>query len=159
MLPVNCGSHADYQGIKELHFTVPANAKRFYKQYFRTFILYTIGIPDVVSYSKKSRAYLFKKFRDELGTGISEYIMSCRLKEAKSLLKYTDKPLSEISSYLCFSSQSHFQNTFKKHFNITPLGYREQTFHRPDRNKLLHIYMFIIKACAIYIGLLVNCFL
>lgn len=35
----------------------------------------------------------------------------------------------EISSYLCFSSQSHFQNTFKKHFNITPLGYREQTFH------------------------------
>jgi AraC-like DNA-binding protein len=98
-------------------------------QYISLHINEPIGIPDVVSYSKKSRAYLFKKFRDELGTGISEYIMSCRLREAKSLLKYTDKPLSEISSYLCFSSQSHFQNTFKKHFNITPLGYREQTFH------------------------------
>ena len=44
---------------------------------------------------------------------IGAYITLCRLREAKSLLRYTDKSLGEISSYLCFSSQSHFQNVLK----------------------------------------------
>ena len=53
--------------------------------------------------------------------------MRCRLEEAKSLLTYSDKTLSEISTYLCFSSQSYFQNIFKKKYGITPLKYRKQT--------------------------------
>lgn len=52
--------------------------------------------------------------------------MQVRLREAKSLLQYTDKSLGEISSYLCFSSQSHFQNAFKKETGITPAAYRKQ---------------------------------
>ena len=28
--------------------------------------------------------------------------MRCKMEEAKQLLKYTDKPVSVISSYLCF---------------------------------------------------------
>lgn len=70
--------------------------------------------------------YLFKKFQQELGMSIGAYITQCRLREAKSLLRYTDKSLGEISSYLCFSSQSHFQNVFKKHFGVTPKEYRRQ---------------------------------
>ena len=57
-----------------------------------------------------------------------EFIMRCKLEEAKSLLTYTDKSLSEISSYLCFSSQAYFQNVFKKKFGVTPNEYRQ----RPD---------------------------
>ena len=57
--------------------------------------------------------------------GIGAYITHCRLREAKALLRYTDKSLGEISSYLCFSSQSHFQNVFKKHIGRTPLEYRK----------------------------------
>lgn len=79
---------------------------------------------DVVAYSGKSRAYLFRKFSGELGMSIGAYIILCRLREAKSLLRYTDKSLGEISSHLCFSSQSHFQNAFKKHMNMTPAEYR-----------------------------------
>lgn len=95
-------------------------------QFIATHINEPIGAADVVSYSNKSRAYIFKKFQDELGMSIRVYIMTCRLREAQSLLKYTDKSLAEISDYLCFSSQSHFQNVFKKHFNITPLAYRKK---------------------------------
>ncbi|MGN0840252.1 MAG: helix-turn-helix transcriptional regulator [Candidatus Ornithospirochaeta sp.] len=67
----------------------------------------------------------FRHFQSELGITIDEYVIECRLREAKSLLKYTDKSLTEISNYLCFSSQSHFQNLFKKHYGITPLKYRK----------------------------------
>lgn len=93
-------------------------------QFIATHINEPISTSDVVTYSGKSRAYLFKKFKEELGTSIAAYITECRLREAKSLLRYTDKTLAEISSYLCFSSQSHFQNTFKKHCAITPAQYR-----------------------------------
>lgn len=95
-------------------------------QYIATHINEPIGTADVVAFSGKSRAYLFRKFQNQLGTSIGTYITACRLREARSLLRYTDKPLGEISSYLCFSSQSHFQNVFKKHFGITPLEYRKQ---------------------------------
>ena len=95
-------------------------------QYISTHINEPIQIADVVEQSGKSRAYLFKKFQQELDMSIGAYITQCRLREAKTLLRYTDKPLSEISDYLCFSSQSHFQNAFKKHYQITPTDYRKQ---------------------------------
>ena len=94
-------------------------------QFIVTHINEPTSASDVVAYSGKSRAYLFKKFQEELGVSIGKYITECRLREAKSLLRYTDKPLAEISSYLCFSSQSHFQNVFKKHFGCTPNDYRK----------------------------------
>lgn len=95
-------------------------------QYIATHINEPITVADVVKFSGKSRAFLFKKFSEELHTGIGSYINYCRIREAGSLLQYTDKSLSEISSYLCFSSQSHFQTVFKKYTEKTPQQYRTE---------------------------------
>ena len=102
-------------------------------QYIATHINEPITVADVVKFSGKSRAFLFKKFSEELHTGIGSYINYCRIREAGSLLQYTDKSLSEISSYLCFSSQSHFQTVFKKYTEKTPQQYRTEksTFSKP----------------------------
>ena len=93
-------------------------------QFIATHINEPISAEDVVAISGKSRAYLFKRFQQELGMSIGTYITHCRLREAKSLLRYTNKSLGEISSYLCFSSQSHFQNVFKKNIGLSPLAFR-----------------------------------
>ena len=79
----------------------------------------------MAAFIRRSRSYITKKFKKELGFDISSFIMRCKLEEAKSLLTYTNKSLSEISSYLCFSSQSYFQNVFKKKYGMTPLQYRK----------------------------------
>lgn len=86
-----------------------------------------ITTSDVAAYVGKSRSHLSRCFKKELGFGINEFIMRCKLEEAKSLLTYTDKSISEISSYLCFSSQAYFQNVFKKKYKITPNEYRRQS--------------------------------
>ena len=86
-----------------------------------------IQVGDVTEHIGKSRSYLTKKFKKELGFDISSFIMRCKLEESKSLLTFTEKSLSEISSYLCFSSQAYFQNVFKKKYGITPTQYRKQT--------------------------------
>lgn len=86
-----------------------------------------IRVDDVAAFSGKSRSYITQKFKKELGFDISSFIMRCKLEEAKSLLAYSDKTLSEISNYLCFSSQAYFQNVFKKKYGLTPMQYRNQT--------------------------------
>ncbi len=94
-------------------------------QFIKTHVNEPIGISEVTNHSGKSRAYITKKFKDEVGINIGEYIINSKMDEAKTLLKYTDKSLGAISNYLCFSSQSYFQNVFKKKYGITPAKYRQ----------------------------------
>ncbi|WP_081674142.1 helix-turn-helix domain-containing protein [Butyrivibrio sp. VCD2006] len=47
------------------------------------------------------------------------------MEEAKSLLHHSDRTISEISEYLCFSSQSYFQNVFKAKYGMTPKEFRQ----------------------------------
>ena len=55
---------------------------------------------------------------------VSNYILKMKINESKNLLKYSDKSIASISVYLGFSSQSHFNNTFKSFMKMTPLAYR-----------------------------------
>ena len=86
-----------------------------------------LRVSDVADHIGKSSSYITRKFQKELGFGINAFIMRCKLEEAKNLLTFTEKSLSEISTYLCFSSQAYFQNVFKKKYGITPLQYRKNT--------------------------------
>ncbi|WP_455758469.1 helix-turn-helix domain-containing protein [Ruminococcus champanellensis] len=137
-----CEKMQSEEGVKSLQYNMPLDfARRVAQQqlpngvsrevhncmaYISAHINEPICVDDLAALTGKSRQFLFKHFRAELGTGISAYVMQVRLREAKSLLQYTDKSLGEISSYLCFSSQSHFQNAFKKETGITPAAYRKQ---------------------------------
>lgn len=71
-----------------------------------------------------SRGYLCEKFKKESGVTLSDFILSTKIDEAKRLLLNTTKSISAIGEYLGFSSQSHFNNTFKKYVELTPKKYR-----------------------------------
>lgn len=71
-----------------------------------------------------SRAYLSSKFKADTGENLSDFIQKEKIAEAKRLLRYTDKSLIAISSYLGFSSQSHFNRVFKSVTGKTPKEYR-----------------------------------
>ncbi len=84
-----------------------------------------LTVSDVASYLGFSRSYFTHRFKQTLGFDLSAFIVRCKLEESRYLLAYTNKSISDISNYLCFSSQSHFQTAFKKQYGITPLGYRK----------------------------------
>lgn len=96
-------------------------------QYINSHLNEPISLDDVARHIHRSVAYTAKHFKENLGFNLGEYITHARIQEAKSLLRYTDKSLSEISSYLCFSSQSYFQNVFKKITRMTPHAYRKNS--------------------------------
>ncbi len=85
-----------------------------------------ITAKDVADHVGFGRSYFSAYFKKELGFSLSAFILRCKLEEGRKLLQYSDKPLSEISNYLCFSSQSHFQTAFKKQFGTTPMEYRRR---------------------------------
>lgn len=94
-------------------------------QFISNHVNQNISVEDVAKQLNMDRTTLSKKFKRELGFNISNYIMRRKLEEAKSLLTYTDKTISEISEYLCFSTQSYFQNVFKAKYGMTPKEYRK----------------------------------
>jgi len=85
-----------------------------------------ITVEDVCRYIGKSESYFATVFKKDTGKNIGAYITDAKIQEAKRLLKYTDKSILDISTYLCFSSQSYFQNVFKKLTGLTPLKYRNK---------------------------------
>lgn len=95
-------------------------------QFIKTHTNQPIGIPDVIRHVDKSRSSFMEQFKKETGETIGRYIMKARLQESKLLLAYSNKLLSDISNFFYFSSQSHFQNAFKKEYGITPLQYRKK---------------------------------
>ena len=84
----------------------------------------TVG--DVASYVGFSKSYFSAYFKKTLGFSVSAFILRCKLEEGKELLQFTNKSISTISTFLCFSSQSHFQTAFKKQFGMTPNEYRRK---------------------------------
>ena len=95
--------------------------------YIRTHTNAPISVDDVAWSIQRSSSYIMKKFKEELGFTVGAFITRCKLEEAKSLLACSNKTLAEISSYLCFSSQPHFQSLFKKQYHVTPLEYRKKS--------------------------------
>lgn len=73
-----------------------------------------------------SRPYLSRKFKEETGMTLTDFILTKKSEEAARLLAYTDKSLIAVSNYLVFSSQSHFSRVFKKYIGKTPSGYKAQ---------------------------------
>lgn len=81
---------------------------------------------DVADAVHRSRSFVSRKFKSEVGMNLNTYITNRKLQEAQNLLLFTNKTITEISNYLCFSSQSYFQKVFKDYYQMTPLDYRTQ---------------------------------
>jgi len=72
-----------------------------------------------------SKYYLCRKFSQFTGIGITDFINSKRLYEAKKLLENTDYRISRVSELVGFNSLTYFIRLFKKQYHKTPGEYRK----------------------------------
>ena len=71
--------------------------------------------------------YTTRKFREETGFSVNDYIKYAKVERAKVLLRNTDQGIREIAEALGFSSRSHFSQSFKQVAGCSPAEYRAQT--------------------------------
>jgi len=86
-----------------------------------------LRIEDIAGALGLSRDHLSRLFSKTIGTPLHQYILNEKIKEARSLL-IQGYPIDKISYTLCFSSESHFINSFRKFYGVTPKAYLKQPF-------------------------------
>lgn len=86
-----------------------------------------VTVEEVAQQVHCSPSFLMRKFKQETGETVGEYARRCKLEEAKSLLTFSEKSLSEIADYLGFSSQPYFQSVFRRYYGVTPMEWRKGT--------------------------------
>lgn len=74
-----------------------------------------------------SEQYLGKLFHKELKCSVSQFILNEKIEKAIQLINEGRLSMNEISCQLCFCSQSHFIQSFKKVTDITPAKYSCKT--------------------------------
>lgn len=70
-----------------------------------------------------SQSFLSHNFKKVTGVSVMEFLLSCRLAEAKKMLVKTDEPVGKIVEQCGFSDFSNFCRIFKKSTGLTPSGY------------------------------------
>jgi len=88
----------------------------------------SITTSDIANALNCGRTYLCERFKNETGKTVNEFITLRKMNEAKRLLETSFLSVSQISAFLGYSSQSYFNNVFKKHCTLTPLQYRNLNF-------------------------------
>lgn len=92
-----------------------------------------IRVDAVARQSGVSRRALERKFLEVLQRSPADEIRRLHLEHARRLLVETDKPLSHVAEASGFGSQAYFADIFRRHFGMTPNGYRKQNRVPPRR--------------------------
>lgn len=70
--------------------------------------------------------YFSRRFKQETGMSIHEYINAEKIKKARLLLSSTNKDILDISIELGFSSRNYFTDIFRRETGISPGEYRKK---------------------------------
>lgn len=118
----------DYtQRVERLHLgKQPSKLTVDVANYIQHHMSETITTEEIAAALFLSRPYLSRRFKAETGEKLTDFILKEKTEEAKRLLLYSDKPLTAISSYLGFSSPSHFSRVFRKYVSLNPGEYRQK---------------------------------
>ena len=81
-----------------------------------------------------SRVHLNRKMKDRYGVSPNNFIRSYRLKQAAYLLINNNVNVSEVAYRVGFSSHSHFSNTFREYFGMTPKEFIAYYTEHPEDN-------------------------
>ncbi len=83
-----------------------------------------ITLDEVSKAVYKSPKYICRLLKQETGKHFSDILLSIRMEKAHTLLRETDKSVSEISSMVGINDPQYFSKVFKKYYNISPTEYR-----------------------------------
>lgn len=107
----------DKRGSKQLNFI---------KNYLENHYTQDISLDDLAGKVYISKYYLVHEFKKAFGYTPMDYLLHVRLDTAKKLLVNADYSIKKISELSGFSSQSYFNQIFKKKVGVSPSEYKRE---------------------------------
>ncbi|AHM64223.1 chemotaxis protein CheY [Paenibacillus polymyxa] len=96
-----------------------------------------ISLQDIASRFYLSREYISRKFKQEYGVNLSDYLCQIRMSKAKLLLLNDKLRLHHIAGMVGYQDEKYFGKVFKKLEGVTPGEFRRR--HSADPQPLSHI--------------------
>lgn len=85
-----------------------------------------IGVQDISNILSFNRSYLSRKFKNEIGISIQNWLLYIRIEKSCHYLAFTNLSVEKISQIVGFQSSELFTRNFKKVKELTPLSYRKK---------------------------------
>lgn len=95
-------------------------------KYIHQNITKPISLEDLAKATNRSKPYLSKIFKLEVGQTTTDYIQHHKIELCKNFLDFSYMPIAEIGRLFNFCNPGYFTKTFKKHTGITPHDYRNR---------------------------------
>jgi AraC family transcriptional regulator len=93
--------------------------------YIKEHLEQALSLATLAAVAQTSPAHFTRLFRHAIGLAPHQYVLMCRMEQAKRLLAETDIPLGEIALQVGCADQSHFTALFRKYVTLTPKAYRD----------------------------------
>ena len=93
----------------------------------------TLTVDDLAAAAGLSRAHFSREFRRAYGASPYAYLLTRRLERAASMLRLTDRSVTEICYAVGLTSLGSFTTTFTRTYGVSPTAYRAA--HPPARSR------------------------
>jgi AraC family transcriptional regulator len=93
--------------------------------YIKDHLSEALSLVQLAAVGQTSPSHFARLFRLAMGLAPHQYVIACRMEQAKRLLTETDLSLSEIALQGGCTDQSHFSALFRAHVTLTPKAYRD----------------------------------
>ena len=91
-----------------------------------------ITLKDIAQYRNLSQSECSRFFKKVTKESLFEYLLKFRIEKSIELLKNTDLTITEIAYETGFTSQSYYDQRFRKIKGISPLKYRQTMENKSD---------------------------
>ena len=85
-----------------------------------------LSIEDIAQSIGYTKYYFSRRFKEEMGVSVTDYIKAARIERAKLLLTSTDLSIQDIADRLHYCSRSYFSTVFLDTVGSTPTKFREK---------------------------------
>jgi AraC family transcriptional regulator len=93
--------------------------------YIQAHLAQELSLALLAAVAQTSPAHFARLFKHATGLTPHQYVITCRMEDAKRLLAETDVPLIEIGLQVGCADQSHFTALFRTHVAMTPKTFRD----------------------------------
>lgn len=85
-----------------------------------------VRLDDIARQLHLSKHYLSRTFKRDTGSGLSDYLLARRVRQACFLLTTGDMTIQDIAAEIGFGSASYFCKAFRKSVGVSPQQYRKR---------------------------------
>lgn len=85
-----------------------------------------ISLQDMAARFFLSREYISRRFKQEFGVNISDFLAGVRIEKAKLLLLNPQLRIAQVAEMVGYQDEKYFSKVFKKQEGQTPNEYRKE---------------------------------